>query len=293
MAEPALQNGLPPRSREADGDPLPVRSGHLEDARGRLYYEVAGAGPWVMLCHALGTDSSIWSTLVTVLRQSFTVVSFDLRGHGRSPAPRDEDYSFAAMAGDARALLNHLGCGQVTLIGLSVGGEVAQVFATQYPELTDNVILCSTACVTGEDRAELWERRIAEVLLDDRGMKSIASASVLRWFTPRFRSEHAATVQEFRNRLTELSPTVYVSMARTIQQMDLRPQIRDLNCPVLVICGAEDANTGPDAARTIVDNILSAELFVIPDTAHFPHLEAPERFHALVLDWLRKRVATA
>jgi 3-oxoadipate enol-lactonase len=263
---------------------MKAHSRFLEDGRGRIHYQVCGSGPCIVLCHALGTDLEVWSDLVKPLSQSFTVVNFDLRGHGRSAPAADDDYSFEAMAGDVRGLLQQIGMQSTAVMGISVGGEVAQVFAAKYPELTRSLVLCSTACVTGEERTALWQRRIEEV--EATGITSIASASVSRWFTQGFRTQNAATVELFRTRVAEMDSRVYISMARTIQQMDLRPLIRGLSCPTLVICGDEDANTGPEAAWTLVESIPKSELSVVQGAAHFPNLEAPERFNPLVLEWL-------
>jgi len=260
------------------------QSQYLEDARGHIHYQVCGNGPWVVLCHALGTHLGIWTDLVAPLSRSCSVITFDLRGHGRSAPAADEDYSFEAMAADVRGLLQHVGARSAAVIGISVGGEVAQVFAAQYPQLVRSLVLCSTACVTGAERAVLWQRRMDEI--EATGMSALASASVERWFTEEFRARHAATVDAFRRSLAAIAPRVYISMARTIQRMDLRPRIRGLSCPTLVICGDGDANTGPEAARIIVRNIRGAELSVIQGVAHFPNLEAPERFNRLVLEWL-------
>lgn len=264
-----------------------AQSQYLEDARGRIHYRVCGNGPVVVLCHALGTHLGIWTDLVAPLSRLFSVITFDLRGHGRSAPAADEDYSFEAMAADVRDLLQRAGARSAAVVGISVGGEVAQVFAAQYPELTRSLVLCSTACVTGAERAALWQRRIDEI--EATGMSAVAATSVERWFTEQFRASHATKVEAFRRSLAEMPPRVYVSMARTIQRMDLRPRIRGLICPTLIICGDGDANTGPEAAQVMVRNIPGAELGIIRGGAHFPNLEAPERFNSLVLEWLRSQ----
>lgn len=256
----------------------------LENHRGVLHYEVNGQGPCVVLCHAMATDASLWSSAVRALEESFKVVAFDLRGHGRSSAARDNDYSFEAMARDVLDLLDHLGVSQASVVGISVGGEVAQVFAATYPERVQKLLLCSTACVTTPARAMIWRDRIAEV--ESRGLAAIASSSVVRWFSPSFRARNADVVERFRDRLAAMDPHVYGAIARTIQQMDLRALIGGLKCNTLVVCGDADGNTGPEVASVIVENITGSEFTVIEGVAHFPNLEAPEIFERLMLDWL-------
>lgn len=256
----------------------------LVTARGALHYQWEGQGPWVVLCHALGTDASLWSAAVQALQPSFRVATFDLRGHGQSPPPPDGDYSFDAMAQDIVEILDHLKAERASLVGISVGGEVAQVFAAAHAERVRNLVLCSTACVTEPARAQIWQRRIQEV--ETRGMTALARASVERWFTPRFFAAHPEMMERFRRRLAAMEPRVYIGIARAIQRMDLRPVIRRLRCRTLVLCGDQDANTGPQSANVIMANMPNSELWVFEETAHFPNLEAPERFNSLLREWL-------
>jgi 3-oxoadipate enol-lactonase len=138
--------------------------------------------------------------------------------------------------------------------------------------------------VTEPARARVWEKRIQQI--ESLGMDSVASASVRRWFTPAFYAAHPDTMEEFRQRLAHIAPQVYVAIARTIQQMDLRASIRSLSCRTLVLCGDQDSNTGPLSAATIVANIQGGELRVFEGVSHFPNLEAPELFNLLLEKWL-------
>ena len=261
--------------------------GEFHNPRGTLYYRRAGRGPCVILCHALGTDSTLWAHAVRALSRTYTVITYDLRGHGNSPPAADHDYSFEAMADDVRELLEHQRLERVSVVGISVGGEVAQMFAARHAHLVQRLVLCSTACVTEPARAGLWEQRISAVASE--GMQFIAAMSTERWFTARFRKRHPHIVEGYRRRLSRLHPEVYVAMARTIQRMDLRPAIRIVSCPTLVVYGNEDHNTGAAAAATIAQNITGARVSEISATAHFPNLEAPRRFNRTLLEWLGQK----
>jgi 3-oxoadipate enol-lactonase len=221
---------------------------------------------------------------VEALKKSFTVIAFDLPGHGRSPVANDGDYSFESMSQDIVSLLNHVGVPRASVVGISIGGEIAQVFAAKFPERVDKLVLCSTACYTSPQRAAVWQERIAAVA--DGGMSEIASGAADRWFTPQYRAANPHVVDNVRRRLTALDPDVYTGLARTIQKMDLRPLLRKLNCSTLVICGDQDGNTGPDVAAMIAQCIPGAKLAVLAGVGHFPNLEAPASFERLLLDAL-------
>jgi pimeloyl-ACP methyl ester carboxylesterase len=106
----------------------------------RLYYEEAGAGPAVVLIHGFTLDTRMWDDQFPALAQRFRVIRYDLRGFGRSALP-DGPYSHVE---DLRALLDHLGIAQASLVGLSKGGGVALDFALTYPGRTTALALLDT-----------------------------------------------------------------------------------------------------------------------------------------------------
>src|ERR1700722_13239195 len=111
-----------------------------------IAYRVAGQGKCLIFCHALATRQELWDRQRADLSQDFRVVSYDLRGHGESPPPGNGDYSFESQADDVVALMDHLDIPSAALVGISVGGEIAQVAAARHLRRFDQLILASTAC---------------------------------------------------------------------------------------------------------------------------------------------------
>src|SRR3954463_127353 len=113
----------------------------------RRAYRIAGSGPAILLIHGIGEKSTPWGSVQSTLPQRFTVIAPDLRGHGKSDKPR-ADYSVAAYANGMRDLLSVLDIERVTVVGHSLGGGVAMLFAYQFPQLVDRLILVGAGGVT-------------------------------------------------------------------------------------------------------------------------------------------------
>ncbi len=108
-----------------------------------LYYEEAGSGPPLLLIAGLSGTTLGWAMLLPALAAHFRVIAFDNRGAGRSSAPPGP-YTTRQMAGDAAALLEHLGITRAHVIGLSLGGMIAQELALAHPERVDHLVLYAT-----------------------------------------------------------------------------------------------------------------------------------------------------
>jgi len=110
----------------------------------RLYYEVHGDGPPVLLVPGLGADTRLFSNVVPLLATSRQVVVLDPRGGGLSDKPAGR-YSIEQMADDVVGLLGALGIASADVVGYSMGGKIALQLAACYPELVDHLVLCATA----------------------------------------------------------------------------------------------------------------------------------------------------
>lgn len=256
---------------------------YLRSTRGPLAYEVSGEGEWITFCHALGTDRQIWSSQIPALRRNFSVLTYDLRGHGQSAVAGDGNYSFEAMAEDLLDLMDHLHIDRTSLVGISVGGEIAQTLAARDAERVEKLLLSSTACYSDPARADVWNSRIAEALA--YGMKPVAAAAVRRWFSEDFRVREPQVVESWQRRIESTSVHAYVGMARTIQAMDLRAAIRGIACKTHVLCGSLDENTGPRVAAQLTTLIPGSKLLVIEGAGHFPNVEAAAAFNTRMVEW--------
>src|SRR5689334_19941744 len=116
---------------------MDMLSGTAEVNHTRLYYEVAGSGPPLVLIHGFDLDTRMWDDQFEVFAQHYRVVRYDVRGFGKSARPT-EPY---AHEEDLKALLDYLGIAQAHIVGMSMGGGIAIDFTLTYPEMTRTLIL--------------------------------------------------------------------------------------------------------------------------------------------------------
>jgi 3-oxoadipate enol-lactonase len=289
------QDGVAPQSKDRQNAIYrqnDVPSGeHVKNERGLLArpdaniaYRVSGQGKWLIFCHALATRQDLWDRQRAALSQHFRILSFDLRGHGESPPPGSGDYSFESQADDVVALMDHLDIRSAALVGISVGGEIAQVAAARHPRRVDRLILSSTACYTDPARASTWESRIREA--GRLGMSGIAAATASRWFSERFAAENPAVIEWCRQCVSQTQLESYVGLARVIQVMDLRPLLGTISCPTLVLCGDQDHNTGPKTARVLAELIPNSTLSIFTGSGHFPNIEVAGQFNRAIAEFM-------
>ncbi|NJM40361.1 MAG: alpha/beta fold hydrolase [Anaerolineae bacterium] len=167
-----------------------------------LYYRVDGVssgGPLVFI-NSLGSDLRIWDDVTAQLGERYTIIRYDKRGHGLSDAPPGP-YSIRDHATDLLSLLTHLQIEQAVLIGISVGGMIAQDLAVWQPERVRALVLCDTGAKIGT--VQNWNDRIAAV--EAHGMASIAESVLARWVTPAFAQTHPATYRGYLNMLLNTS----------------------------------------------------------------------------------------
>src|SRR4051812_9443671 len=138
---------------------MSARQGFAEVNGTRLYYDVAGAGPPLVLVHGFTLDARMWDDQIDDLARHYRVVRYDLRGFGRSALPGSEEY---ADTEDLHALLEHLGIDAAIVVGMSMGGEVAANFALDFPAAVRALVLVD-AMIEGHRWSAEWDEAITPV----------------------------------------------------------------------------------------------------------------------------------
>lgn len=252
-------------------------------ASARIYYETDGEGPTVCLLHAVGLDSSCWGAQVAALASHFRVLRVDLRGHGRSDAP-PPSYSLSDFGADVHALLRQLRAVPAHVIGLSLGGMVAQVLALEHPEDVRSLVLADTNSTLGpEARKAMVERGEAA---RRGGMASILESTLSRWFTPDFMQSEV--VAQTRKRLLSDDVEGWAITWHAISEVDTEPRLTEIRVPTLVITGESDLSVPVSRARAMADRIPGAAFHVVPGAPHMAPLERPDLFNPPVLDFLNR-----
>lgn len=253
-------------------------------AKPKLNWVKEGAGPTIVLSHALGCNLAMWDEVAALLTADYTVLRYDHRGHGKSDAPAGP-YSVAMLADDAADLIASEAGGPVHFVGLSLGGMVAQSLAANHPGSVSSIVIANSSSWYDDAARAMWQARIATVR--EKGVEGIADGALPRWFTPAFRADAAGSprVAQMRADLVKTSAAAYIASCEAIASMDLRGDNERIACPTLVIAGTFDEATPVALSEKIAEAIDGAQLETIA-AAHLSAVEKPEEFAALLREFI-------
>ena len=234
------------------------------------YTEDGPAGaPVVVLSNSLGTDRSMWDPQVPALAERYRVITYDTRGHGRSPVPSGP-YAIDDLADDLLLLLDRVGAERAHVVGLSLGGMTAMRLAAREPARVNRLVLMCTA--TRLDAAVYGERA---QLVRKEGTGSVSAAVVGRWVTPGFAAGHPQVVADLEAMVAGTPDEGYAGCCEALAAMDLRADLARIAAPTLVIAGGEDQATPPERLREIADGISGARMITVSPAAHLANVEQP------------------
>jgi 3-oxoadipate enol-lactonase len=241
--------------------------------------------PPVFLAPSLGTTWEMWDDLASELADRYRVVRFDTRGHGRSPVPPGP-CTMLDLASDVEALADSLGVERFAIVGLSLGGAIAQQLAITSPSRITAAVLCCTVPVFGDPSG--WLER-AE-LVRSSGMSALAEANKGRWFNDRFRAEQPEAVDRMISMITSVDPEGYASCCEALSGFDVRDQLGRIAAPTRVVAGADDPVATVSGCEQMAAAIPGADLVVIDDASHIANLAQPAEFLLAVSEHLEKHL---
>lgn len=243
-----------------------VRVGDVE-----LNYERTGSGPPLVLTHGLGDDLTYWDEVIDPLAQHHQVIRWDVRGFGRSDKPPGP-YSTSIFATDLDALLAALGLDRIHLLGISMGGVIAQRFALDHPNRLRSLLLVSTSSEIGTLATATW-RRLADRVEHDGIDARTADAS--RAFAPSFAAAHPERVKASSARTAANDPAAYAAAARAVSDYHWTADLARVIAPTLILQGLDDQLTPPGGSVKMSRALPHARLLLIPDTGHNIPIERP------------------
>ena len=240
----------------------------------KLYYEVHGDGPPLLLSHGFSATSAMWRGQIEPLSRTHRLILWDMRGHGQSDYPDDPTaYSEAATVADMAAILDAVGAPHAIIGGLSLGGYMSLAFHRAHPERTDALLIIDTGPGFKKDEArEAWNQRSlgTAARLEAEGLGTLQTASAERAQSRHRNAQGLAYAA--RGMLTQRDASVIESL----------PTIR---VPALVLVGSRDT---PFLAATdyMAGKIPGAVKVVIPDAGHAANIDQPRAFNDAVTAFL-------
>jgi 3-oxoadipate enol-lactonase len=247
-----------------------------------VFYETHGQGEPVLLIHGLGSSTEDWEPQVEALRRDFTVVTYDVRGHGKTTKPAGK-YSVRQFATDAATLIEHLGLGPMHVMGLSMGGMIAFQLAADRPELVRSLIIVNSGpemiLRTWKEKIAIYQRSVIVRLMGMTKMGDVLAGRLLP------APEHAALRATFVERWGRNDPSAYLRALSALVGWSVMAKLPGITCPVLVV--AADQDYTPVAWKQAYTSTMPhASLVVIPNSRHMMPVETPKPFHDVIIPFL-------
>jgi pimeloyl-ACP methyl ester carboxylesterase len=275
--------------------PLPLQ--HVTIHGHSVGYRRAGSGEPLLLIHGLAGSSRTWDDVIPALSEHHDVIAPDLLGHGESAKPMG-DYSLGAFANGLRDFLSVLDVPSVTIVGHSFGGGVAMQLAYQHPHLVDRLVLVGSG---GLGREVSWLLRAltlpgAEYLMPIAFPKPLVdrATQVGRQLGRRnIRSPHLAEMWRAYSSLAGAqNRSAFVRTMRGV----IEPTGQVVNAsdrlylaahvPTLIVWGDHDGIIPVAHAYAVHELVPTSRLEILDGVGHFPHVEDPERFAEVLLDFM-------
>jgi pimeloyl-ACP methyl ester carboxylesterase len=262
----------------------PTGHGMLERDGIALNYRIGGEGSQpLVLVHGVGSYCEAWDGVIAGLRDRFRILSFDLRGHGRSSRIARR-YEIEDFVRDVLALADLAGFERFDLAGFSLGGLIAQRTALTHPGRLGSLVLLSTVAGRNDEERQRVAARLAALQAGDRGAHYDASLS--RWLTEDFQARNPELIARLRQRNAENDPDCYAAAYRVLAETDLGDELAAIAMPTLIVTGEEDQGSNPRMARLMHERIAGSRLHILPGLRHSVLTEAPDQIAALMRDFL-------
>ncbi len=246
-------------------------------------YSIDGEGDPLILVHGIGAARDAWRFMVPVLRDHFTVITYDLRGHGESPMPGGE-FGLDELVDDLERVRERAGFDRVHVAGHSLGGMIGPAYARKHPDRVRTLGLLSTAAGrTEDDSAKVWGVVRA---MEEKGIPQVLDTLVDRWFTDDFIAGNPDVVTRRLDQVIGTDADVFMNVFRIYAGTEMMPWLHEVNVPSLVLTGEFDGGCNPRLNRLIADALPDAELVILPDVKHAILVEEGETVASQIIRFI-------
>ena len=242
--------------------------------------------PAVLLLHGLGADGSSWALQIPVLSEAgFRPLAPDAPGFGRSNYD-GQGWNFRRVAARMVQLLEELGTGPAHVVGLSMGGVIAQQLALDFPRVVKKLVLVSTFAFLQPDTFSGWVYFMRRALLvSTLGLPAQARLVARRVFPA---EENGPLREMLVETISQANPRAYRRAMFSLGTFDSRRRLREIQVPTLVVTGADDTTVIPARQKRLAEAIPGAVQQIIPRAGHAVPVDQAESFNRLLLDFLQE-----
>lgn len=262
-----------------------IRELHATVAGRDIRYLQAGAGWPVLLLHAFPVNADLWRPQLESVPEGWRFIAPDLRGFGPGAA-RVSAFTLDDVAADVAGLMDQLELDRAVIGGISMGGYATLAMFRRYPERFDGMLLADTKAEADTPEGRDGRRKMIRLVCKE-GPAAVADEMLPKLLSARTRTEQPQLVSSVREMIESGSVE---SIAATLEALMARPDsthdLARINCPALIIVGAEDEVTPEANARTLEKHIERSRLVVLPEAGHLSNIESPEAFSLALSDFL-------
>ncbi len=247
-------------------------------------YVVEGSGPPLFMIHGIGARKTSWAALTQHLKNDFTCIAYDLRGHGDTPKGEGR-FGLDELVADLEALRAKLGIEKAHFIGHSLGGMIGPAYARAYPNRVKALGLLSTAAFrTPDDSAKV---KAVVAAMEEKGIPPVLGTLADRWFTDKFQAEHADRIEARKAQVIATDPDVFLNVFHIYAETEMSPWLHEVTAPSLVLTGELDGGCNPRLNKLIADALPNSELVILEGLKHAILIEATERVAPPIVRFLK------
>jgi len=221
----------------------------------------------------IGAARDAWRFMVPILRNHYTVASYDLRGHGTSPKP-EAPFGLDELGADLERVRERVGFERAHIAGHSLGGMIGPAYARAFPGRVMSLGLLSTAAFrTDEDRAKV---RAVIAACEEKGIDQVLPTLTARWYTDEFVAARPDLVERRLKQVIDTDPAMFMNVFRIYAETEMAPWLHEVTVPSLVLTGENDGGCNPRLNKQIAEALPDSELVILPALRHSILIEAPE-----------------
>ncbi len=266
-----------------------LESGHVQVDDGRLYYEVEGEGPALVMIHAGFLDSRMWDSQFKLYSQNYRVIRYDVRGFGKSDIAKTKFSDYR----DLHTLLKHLRVERTSLLGVSNGGRIALDFAVEYPDMVEALVLVAPGVSgykdSGPEEERLWKEfdermKPQEDAIGENRASDAVEMDVNAWAS--------AQTPVSRKRILEIATDNFHANIERPWKLQVYPdppafqRLSEIHVPTLFIAGDRDVPAQILEVDNLHSHIPGSKKVLIHGADHIVNMSKPEEFNRKVLEFL-------
>jgi 3-oxoadipate enol-lactonase len=252
-------------------------------------YRIDGkeGAPYITFVTGIANDHTVWDPQVQALGKEFRILRYDLRGHGDSQAT-EGDYRMDLLVRDLAGLLNELNIQKTHLVGLGLGGAIAQTFAIENSHRVNALAPCCCRARMAPELAAMW-RKLREAVAR-AGMEPIVEPTVQRWFSDQWKAANPQVLQNMRNMVRGTTTFGFLGVTAAFLSLDIEARLKDIKAPTLYVSGADDQFGGPPALMAeLARRVPGAQHKSVPNAAHLANIQNPAGFNRILDDFLKRQ----